>query len=159
MKNEKLAILLRVAIAIAAFCILMLCISSQKTLFLLVVHNGYFSMKTESIYIQSIFYWCTSIPVYIILGFAWRTTYSIDSDNFFTKQLSNDLKTCIILMGADLGVFIIASIIFAVLSWNAFIAFAVFIFGLGVSLDILLYVAYEYVLRGIEMQDDLDGTV
>ncbi len=103
MDNKKVSKILRVAICIAAICGLIICASCYRYI-IIAFKNAYENLGAENF--ESIFLpflhvglrWLCAVPCFIILGIAWKSTYTIERDQFFCKQTAKDIFHCFILL-------------------------------------------------------------
>lgn len=111
------------------------------------------------IWIQLVFYWIVSVPCFLILFFAWKISSALDKEELFSNKIVDLIKLKIVILLIDLLVFLIGNIIFVFLKWNDFAIIYFMITVIGLVVVGLLWVALYVLKKGIEMQEEIEGTI
>ena len=110
-------------------------------------------------YSQLAFYWFVSIPCFIILIFAWKFSNDIKRDDVFNMKTVKRIRHCVVILLADLVVYVIGNLIFMLIGWNDFAILYFIIAIIGLVITCILAVVSHYVSKAAILQEEAEGTI
>ena len=161
MVNEKkLTVLMRTAIVLIGICGVAIC------LFWLPMNgnNGGVTLswevlqKTENC-IQYIFQWVVSLPCFWLLVMAWIIASDMQKERLFVEKNALRVKQATAILLADILLFLIGNIIFALLGWSEWLILHLFAAVVGLIIAILLFIFSQYLMKAANLQEESDLTV
>lgn len=163
MTNKYLATVSRCCIVIIALCGLAVCafwypFSISLTTVGVVPAQPTLEQNIE-FWTQLAFYWLTSAPCFVILLFMWIVTNNILRNKFFSKQTTQIIKNCVLILSIDLAVFFVGNVLFSILQWNDFAILYFIIALIGLALVGFAVVMYHYVLQAVTLKEEMELTV
>ncbi len=150
MSKRSLFILARIAIIVIAVCGLCICGFVYP---FLVSLNGLSKGTEITMWSQLIFYWLSSVPCFIVLGYAWRVSASFKTE-LFTRENSACFKNSAILLLADSIFFFIGNLVFALMGYNPFAILFFFLVVTALSVSLALGAAGYYVAKAAALREE-----
>ena len=155
MSKKSLCYLTRSAILMMALCGVCICVCLYP---FLVSLNGFDKGSEAVMWSQLIFYWLSSVPCFIILGFGWKIASSIKTEPFIHKN-AKLLKIGATLLFADSVFFFIGNIVFMFTGYNPFaIAFFMLVI-IAMIASLALAVVGHYVTRATKLREENESYV
>lgn len=108
-----------------------------------------------------IFIWCSGIPFFIVLYYAWRIATNIGNNQSFTEQNAFLLKSISFLSALDAGFFFAGNIILFLLSMShpgVVIASLVIVF-MGIAVAVAAAALSHLVKKAAVLQEQSDWTI
>lgn len=155
MSKKALFILSRISIIIIGLCGVCICIFIYP---FLVSLNGLSLGNEIAMWGQLTFYWLSSIPCFVILGFAWIVSKSFNTE-LFTYKNARYFKYSAILLLADSIFFLIGNIFFAIINCNPFAIIFFFLIVAALSLSLAFGAAGYYITKATAIQEENKGYI
>lgn len=163
MNSNKITIVLRISIIIIALCGSVMCAfwyPFSISLTAIGVTNVTPTLEqTIKFWVQLVFYWFVSIPCFFILALLWYMSVIFNKEGFFSKKIIKATKIEIITLLIDLAIFLIGNIVFVILGWNDFAIIYYLITVIGLVVVGLFYVFIYIIKKGIQMKEEIEGTI
>lgn len=163
MNSNKITIVLRISIIIIALCGAVMCAfwyPFSISLTAIGVTNATPTLEqTIKFWVQLVFYWFVSIPCFFILALLWYMSVIFNKEGFFSEKIIKATKIEIITLLIDLAIFLIGNIVFAILGWNDFAIIYYLITVIGLVVVGFFYVFIYIIKKGIQMKEEIEGTI
>lgn len=163
MDSTKINIVLRISIIIIALCGVAMCAFwypfSVSLTTMGTVNAAPTLEQNIQIWAQLSFYWLVSIPCFFVLVLMWYFTTALKKEGFFSNKVIKIIRIEILTLLVDVVIFLIGNIVFVILGWNDFAIIYFLITVIGLVVVGLLYVFINIIKKGIEMQEEIEGTI
>lgn len=163
MNTKKITLIFRIAIIAIGICGLLICaLWYPFSISLTTMGTSNATPTAEQsvrIWVQLAFYWIVSVPCFLILFFTWKISSAISKEELFSNKIVELIKLDIIILLIDLLVFLIGNIVFVLFKWNDFAIVYFMITVVGLVVVSLFWIALYVIKRGIEMQEEIEGTI
>ena len=163
MDSTKINIVLRISIIIIALCGVAMCAFwypfSVSLTTMDTVNAAPTLEQNIQIWAQLSFYWLVSIPCFFVLVLMWYLTTALKKEGFFSNKVIKIIRIEILTLLVDVVIFLIGNIVFVILGWNDFAIIYFLITVIGLVVVGLLYVFINIIKKGIEMQEEIEGTI
>lgn len=163
MDSTKINIVLRISIIIIALCGVAMCAfwyPFSVSLTTIGTVNATPTLEQNiKIWAQLSFYWITSIPCFFVLVLMWFITIIFKKEGFFSGRVIKIARIEILTLLVDLAIFLIGNIVFVILGWNNFAIIYFLITVIGLVVVGLLCLFINIIKKGIQMQEEIEGTI
>lgn len=163
MNTKRITIIFRIAIIAIGLCGLLICaLWYPFSISLTTMGISTATPTTEQsirIWTQLVFYWAVSVPCFLILIFTWKVSSALKKGELFSNKIVRLINLEISMLLIDLLVFLIGNIVFILLKWNDFAIVYFMITVIGLVVVSLFWIALYVIKRGIEMQEEIEGTI
>lgn len=150
MSKRSLFVLARIAITVIVICGLCICGFIYP---FLVSLNGLSKGSEIVMWSQLIFYWLSSVPCFIILGYAWKVSKSFKTE-LFTCENAKCFRNSAILLLVDSIFFFIGNLVFALMGYNPFAILFFFLIVTALSVSLALGAAGYYVAKAAALREE-----
>lgn len=163
MNAKKITLIFRIAIIAIGICGLLICaLWYPFSISLTTMGTSNATPTAEQsvrIWVQLVFYWVVSVPCFLILVFTWKVSSALKKEELFSKKIVRLINLEISTLLIDLLVFLIGNIVFILLKWNDFAIVYFMITIIGLVVVSFFWIALYVIKRGIEMQEEIEGTI
>ena len=108
------------------------------------------------------FLWVVSVPCFVILAYAWKISADIKSDNIFTTKTAKRIKTCALILFADVGMLFLGNVILTAINTATFILLTYACFALvmtGLVVALLISILSHYVAKAALLREETEGMI
>ena len=163
MEINKITLLFRVSLIIVAVFGILICalwypFTISLTSFGIVDYSPTVEQVTR-FWVTLSFYWVVSVPCFVVLFILWKISIYLKKNDFFTNNVVVLMKRIVFILLIDLFIFLIGNVVFLLLKWNDFAIIYFMITVLGLVVICFLYVGIIIIKKGIELKEDLEGTI
>lgn len=152
MSNSKLAILLKVSIALIAVLGIIICALWYPYSVSLTQTTGFWT--------QLIFYWLTSIPCFSILVICWKIVGDFNSHK--TVFVTDVSMKCILiskLLIIDIIVYLFGNVVFLIFDANTFFILYAGTALIGLIMAFVMYCIARFVKEGVDHRENSEGLI
>ena len=159
LKQKELSVWLRVILVVVALCVLFLALVFVPSVGQDIVSAN---PALEPAYLPClIFFWLTTVPVYVFLALVWRIALEIRRDNSFCHKNAARLKTCSLLALLDTVLYMIAGLVLAFfhLLHISLIVGGVILCAVGAAVSVCCAALSHLTRKAADMQSEHDLTI